>query len=69
MTIGGTETIGGTKTTGGTETTGVTKPTGVTDSTGVTPKGKKQELDGSAGSSGVPAAKEYVYHIASVIKV
>ena len=58
-----------TKPTGVTKSTGVTNSTGVTESTGVTPKGKKQELDGSAGSSGVPAAKKYVYHIASVIKV
>ena len=45
------------------------KSTGVTDPISVTPKGKKQELDGSSGSSSVPAAKKYVYHIASVIKV
>ena len=51
------------------EFTGVTESSGLTDPISVTPKGKKWELDGSSGSSSVPAAKKYVYHIASVIKI
>ena len=71
-----TDPINGTDLTGATESISasmgnVTKSesTGVTDPISVTPKGKKWELDGSSGSPSAPAAKKYVYHIASVIKI
>ena len=51
-------------------TTGATDPTGETYSTVTVTNGKarskKRQLDGNSGSSsGLPAAKKYVYYIAS----